>query len=367
MKSPVLKSLPVVMNHYVNESGWRMTLSPACFEEQCRVLAENGFRGLSLEEAEDYLLHGQSLPEKSLLFTFDDGFADNYFFALPALAAHGHQAVCFPVADRIEDQEKPRAPLDALLDGRAEIPPLARNALTRTAQNFVVRRDLFLNRGEIAAMEKSGVFRIAAHGMGHYGVFSGPDFKDFFRPKDQYRTFYRTAMTPLWGLPDFPVKPGLKALAFIPDPDLVEAVKKLVPQDFNQAAAFFAEAANVNELRALADRFKARLGRFETPCERRDRLWREIGEGKALLEQILGRKVQSLCWPWGRYCSEAFNMARDAGFKVFFTVRGGANPPGRPLAVRRFESSVQSGAAMAAQTRLHTRPLIANLLGLVGK
>ncbi len=354
------------MNHYVNKSGGRLTLTPVCFTDHCRVLAERGWRGVGLDEAEEFLLHGAPLPEKSLLITFDDGYLDNYFHALPALRAYGHRAAFFPVADRLEAVDAPRAPLEDALAGRAAVPPLVADPLTRTSQGFVVRRDLFCNHGEVRAMEASGVFRTGAHGRGHYGVYVSPRYKDFFRPRTQLRTFYRTEETPVWGMPDFPVRPGLRFRAFMPDPEMVEKIRALVPQDFDGAAAFFARADNVRALRALVKGFAGKMGRYETDEERRERMWREIAGGKDLLERVLGRRVRSLCWPWGRYGEKARRLAQDAGFQIFFTVYGGANPPGRPLAVHRFQSWNVGGAWLARQARLHARPLGANLLGLVG-
>ena len=366
MKQNTLKNLPVVMNHYVNESGWRMTLSPACFEGYCRVLAERGYRGVGLDEAEGYLLEGAPLPPKSVLLTFDDGYADNYFFALPALRKYGHKAVCFPVANRIETDASPRAGLDDLCAGRAGIPPLVRNALVTTPQGFVLRKDVFLNRGEIAAMERSGVFTLASHCRGHYGVFTGPDYKDFYRPGTQYRTFFRTEAEPVWGLPNFTVKPGLANRAFIPNPDLVEAVKRLVPQDFDGAADFFARKDNLRALESLVGGFAGSMGRYESELEQQNRMWREIGEGKAMLEGFLGRKLQTLCWPWGRHSEAAQRLARDAGFRIFISVWGGANPPGKALKVHRFESRERRPGWLARQIALRSHPAGAGLLGLVG-
>ncbi|MDL2290964.1 polysaccharide deacetylase family protein [Desulfovibrio sp. OttesenSCG-928-F20] len=366
MKQKKLKNLPVVMNHYVNESGWRMTLSPACFEGYCRVLAERGYRGIGLDEAEAYFLEGAPLPAKSLLLTFDDGYADNYFYALPALSKYGHKAVCFPVANRIEATTAPRAEVDDLYAGRAVVPPLVRNALVTTPQGFVVRRDVFLNQGECAAMEQSGIFTLAAHCRGHYGVFTSPNYKDFFRPGTQYRTFYRTEAEPVWGLPNFTVKPGLANRAFIPDPGLVEAVKRLVPQNFDDATDFFAQKDNLSALKTLVKGFAGNMGRYESDLEQQNRMWREIGEGKNLLEGILGRKLQTLCWPWGRYSEAAQRMALDAGFKVFISVWGGVNPPGKAMKVHRFESHERRSGWLANQVAIRSHPVSAGLLGLVG-
>jgi peptidoglycan/xylan/chitin deacetylase (PgdA/CDA1 family) len=354
------------MNHYVNEAAWRMTVSPVRFEEQCRTLAERGLRGVGLDEAEAYLLEGAGLPDGSLLLTFDDGYLDNFFYALPILYKYGHKAVCFPVADRLEEQTEPRAPFDEVVSGRAAVPAGVALPLTKTAQGFTVRKDVFLGRAEAAAMDASGIFRIAAHGRGHYGVYTGPGYRDFFRPGTQMRTFYRREEAPVWGMPEFPVKPGLRFRAFLPNPDMVEDITTLVPQDFDAAADFFAGRSGPADLRALVASYKGKLGRCETDAERSERMWREIGLGKEELERVLGRKVRSLCWPWGRYCAEAEKLARDAGFTIFFVVFGGANPPGRPGAVHRFENSDMSGARLATQARLRMSPLAADLLALIG-
>jgi peptidoglycan/xylan/chitin deacetylase (PgdA/CDA1 family) len=354
------------MNHYVNRVEWRMTVSPGRFEEQCRTLAERGLRGIGLDEAEAYLLEGDALPDGSLLLTFDDGYLDNYFYALPILHRYGHKAVCFPVADRLEARTEPLAPFDEVLSGKAVVPDGVSRPLIQTAQGFTVRKDVFLGRAEAAIMDASGIFRIASHCRGHYGVYTGPAYRDFFRPGTQMRTFYRREETPVWGMPEFPVKPGLRFRAFVPNPAMAEAVEKLVPQDFDAAADFFAGRSGPKALRALVASYRGRLGRYETDAERRERMWREIGRGKEDLERVLGHKVRSLCWPWGRYCAEAEKLARDAGFTIFFVVFGGANPPGRPGAVHRFENSNRSGAWLARQARLRMSPLAAGLLALAG-
>ncbi|MDR0828110.1 MAG: polysaccharide deacetylase family protein, partial [Desulfovibrio sp.] len=361
-----LKSLPVVMSHYVNELEWRITLNPAGFEEQCHVLAERGYRGISLDEAENYLVHGESLPKKSLLLTFDDGYADNYFYALPILAKYGHKGVCFPVTNRLEAEDKPRASFDAVREGKVSIPPHVARPVVQKTQDIVVRQDIFLNHGEVRALDASGIFQIGVHGRGHYGVYTGPKYSRFFQPRTQMRTFYRTEDNPVWGLPEFSVKPGLQFRAFLPNPLMVEAIKKLVPQEFTAATDFFAHKDGLPSLRALADSFSGKLGRYETDAERHARMRREIVTGKEELEQILGRKVHTFCWPWGKYCDEAFCMARDAGFKLFFVVSRGANPPGKPLAVHRFDSRNGGKNWLARQAWLHEQPLLASLLGVIG-
>ena len=74
-------------------------------------MAEHGWRGIGLDEAEAFLLEGAPLPPRSLLITFDDGYLDNYVYAWPILRKYGHKGVVFAVTDRMEAEKKRRPTL----------------------------------------------------------------------------------------------------------------------------------------------------------------------------------------------------------------------------------------------------------------
>lgn len=361
MKKQIAESLPVAMYHYVNRWPGGITLSPERFEDHCRSLAQRGWRGVGLEEAEAFLINSEALPRRSFLFTFDDGFFDNYLYAQPILHKYGHCGVVFAVSSRLEKGEEARVPLEAALAGDAPVPPGVDNPRRRTAQGFTLREDVFLNHAEARLMDGRGIVRLASHSRGHFGVCIGPEYSGFVKPGDMTRTFYRTEAEPVFGLPDFAVKAGLKHRAFLPDPEFVRAVTELVPQSFDGAADFFADPGSEAALRALAGRFEERLGRYENDEERRERMWREIAGGKEELEGILGREVKTLCWPWGHYCSEALELAREAGFSLFFTTKEGVNPPGNPGAVHRFKGKDKDGSWLASRAWLYSRPVLGAL------
>ncbi|MDR2489639.1 MAG: polysaccharide deacetylase family protein [Desulfovibrio sp.] len=358
MQASAAKSLPVLMHHYVNDSPGAITVSPSLFEEHCRIMAEEGWRGVDLAEAEEFFLHGRALPEKSLLVSFDDGFLDNCLYALPVLRAYGHKAVVFAVANRLEAADAPRVPIEDLLAGKLKDMPQVRRPIREDALGFAIRKDIFCNRPEVRAMEESGVIAVASHSRGHFGVFAGPEFTGFAAPGDQKRTFYLTEHGHFWGLPAFRVVPGLRHRAFLPNPDLLEGIRRLVPQSDAEALAFFASAGNLRELQALAKSFAGNMGRFEDDTERRDRMWREIAGGKEDLESVLGHSLRSFAWPWGKYCPEAEALAREAGFSLLFTTGEGPNPPLRTPRICRFKAKSKSGAWLISRLRVYSRPLI---------
>lgn len=345
------------MYHYVNNSPGAITVSPDCFEDHCRSMAKAGWRGISLAEAEGFLARGEPVPEKSVLITFDDGYLDNCLYALPALCAHGHKAVMFAVSGRLEAGDAPRVSVADLLAGKAHVLSEVSRPVRKNRRGFTVRSDIFCNHAEVRAMEASGVMAVASHSRGHLGVFTGPEFASFAAPGNQGRTFYLTGYGHFWGLPGFKVGPGLLHRAFLPNPELLDGIRRLVPQDWDQAQEFFASEDNVKALKALATKFAGDMGRFETDAERRERMWREIAGGKAELETVLGHEVKSFCWPWGKYCPEAHALALEAGFSPLFGTAEGPNLPARPLAVHRFKAKAKDGDWLVSRLRVYSRPL----------
>ncbi|MCL1890312.1 MAG: polysaccharide deacetylase family protein, partial [Desulfovibrionaceae bacterium] len=100
-------SLPVLNYHSVCDRPHNLSVPTAIFEAHCRTAAENGWFGVSLEQAEEFFLRGRDLPPRSFLITLDDGYLDNYVYAWPILRKYGHKAVIFPVADSISAASAP--------------------------------------------------------------------------------------------------------------------------------------------------------------------------------------------------------------------------------------------------------------------
>lgn len=73
------------------------SVTPIRFREHLSLL-KDGWRVVSLEEVLQALDGGAPLPERAVLITFDDGYADLYDYALPLLAEFGMPAVVFMLA-----------------------------------------------------------------------------------------------------------------------------------------------------------------------------------------------------------------------------------------------------------------------------
>jgi peptidoglycan/xylan/chitin deacetylase (PgdA/CDA1 family) len=79
-----------------DEHEWNPELfvSPAHFERRMELLAEGGYNVLPLGEAVERMRQN-SLPRKSVVITFDDGFADFYLRAYPILKKYGFPATVY--------------------------------------------------------------------------------------------------------------------------------------------------------------------------------------------------------------------------------------------------------------------------------
>jgi len=80
--------VPVLMYHHVQPLPMaellghpQLTVDSAIFDEQMQYLTTNGYHFISAEELVNALLTYQTLPEKSIVITIDDGYDDNYTYA----------------------------------------------------------------------------------------------------------------------------------------------------------------------------------------------------------------------------------------------------------------------------------------------
>ena len=96
------EGIPVLMYHSIgSQYHCSICVSEKQFTEQMDWLRDNGYHTLNLDEFYEALSTGAKLPEKPVMITFDDGFADNYRVAWPILEQHGFNATFFIVTGQV--------------------------------------------------------------------------------------------------------------------------------------------------------------------------------------------------------------------------------------------------------------------------
>ena len=90
--------LPILMYHSVDYTGGMYSVTPEKLESDINTLYENGYTTVSFEEVINYV-HGEgTLPEKSVVITFDDGYDNNCSVLLPMAQRLGFKYEVFTVA-----------------------------------------------------------------------------------------------------------------------------------------------------------------------------------------------------------------------------------------------------------------------------
>lgn len=92
------QSIPILMYHSLDDSGSVVSVTPNAFGEQMTILAEAGLTGISLKHALDHRDAHNGWPGRSVVLTFDDGFANLHEHALGQLSRHGFTATVFLIA-----------------------------------------------------------------------------------------------------------------------------------------------------------------------------------------------------------------------------------------------------------------------------
>ncbi len=94
--------VPILMYHHIqnappgsNAVRRDLSVSPQDFEAQLRYLQQQGYHTVGLHDVVLHLTVGQPLPDRPIVLTFDDGYADAYTQAFPLLQRFGFTATFF--------------------------------------------------------------------------------------------------------------------------------------------------------------------------------------------------------------------------------------------------------------------------------
>ena len=94
--------VPVLTYHRVLPASGPLAISTAEFEKHLRWLKSNGYTTLTGAQFSEYMA-GHLDVARPVLLTFDDGYLDNLYLALPLLKKYGFCASLFVITNKIRD------------------------------------------------------------------------------------------------------------------------------------------------------------------------------------------------------------------------------------------------------------------------
>jgi peptidoglycan/xylan/chitin deacetylase (PgdA/CDA1 family) len=83
----------------------QLSVTPANFFEHVTMIRKT-YTPVLIEEFADLLIHGKELPKKTVILSFDDGYADNLNEALPILESNGSQALFYIATNLINSNKE---------------------------------------------------------------------------------------------------------------------------------------------------------------------------------------------------------------------------------------------------------------------
>ncbi|ERI08707.1 polysaccharide deacetylase [Aneurinibacillus aneurinilyticus ATCC 12856] len=100
----------LVYHHILKENENRKfkenkeVITPELFAHQMKILHDNGYTTITLQELEQFINKKISLPPKSVMITFDDGYLSNFKYAYPVLKKYHYKAVIFPITSSMKSR-----------------------------------------------------------------------------------------------------------------------------------------------------------------------------------------------------------------------------------------------------------------------
>jgi peptidoglycan/xylan/chitin deacetylase (PgdA/CDA1 family) len=100
--------IPILVYHHIRRSPAvgsrverRLTVTADIFDQQMRYLQENGYHVISFATLVDYLKDASELPDKPVIISLDDGWEDQFEYALPLLKKYHYSATFFVITNSV--------------------------------------------------------------------------------------------------------------------------------------------------------------------------------------------------------------------------------------------------------------------------
>ncbi len=335
----------ILCYHHIN---YNERITPEEFEENIKTLIEYGFKPIKLSEILEYLKNRKSPPSKTVHITFDDGYADNYLFAYPILKKYGFYATVFVIAAKIIEGIK-RATYDELVG--MNISDQIKN---------LQEKSKYISWDELSLMIDSGLVEIGSHSLNHRACFCCPKVHKF-NCDNSYEWFLELTKDKRLGIPIYKKKWDCATVCMEDSLAVRDHMAEFVKK--NGGVLFFKKKNAQKILLKEYKRFvkKNKIEFFYEPLENKiKRIQNEVIESKKVIEEKLGKKVDSFCYPWGDFDADVVYELIRAKYQAALTLEVGlVNKNSYPFLLPRVE--VKSNQWLKRRLKIYSNDLTAKI------
>jgi peptidoglycan/xylan/chitin deacetylase (PgdA/CDA1 family) len=314
----------VLMYHRIAEPEsdvWEIAVSPERFEQHLKVLQKMGNIVHLQQIAGSVNLH--QLPKNSIAITFDDGYIDNFKIAKPLLEKYGIPATFF-ITSSSNEKEFWWDELERIILFAEHLPTVFSSSIGEETIVCELKDETYLT-------EETG----QKHRLWKAGTEDPPTIRA--------RLFYK-----LWQL--------LKPLSYTEQQQHLQMLRKwanlplLVREDYRVMSS--------GELKQLAANNLFTIGAHTVThpalgCHNADFQKKEVNENKKFLEEIIGRDINLLAYPYGNYNQETLQVVSNSGFNAAFTTEEKTVKEESPIySLGRFQVKNLTGAEFKNQLKL---------------
>jgi peptidoglycan/xylan/chitin deacetylase (PgdA/CDA1 family) len=180
LKTPRTGTARILYYHRVEDEEHRSCVKPAAFAAQMAHLRTEGYRVLALPEVRAYIEEHRPFPERTIVVTFDDGFADNYHNAFPILQKEGLPMTLFLTADYIGREELP------VLRDRSGVAPLSWDQVEEMSRHGVDIGAHTLTHPELTDVDDARLEKEVAGSRQAISERLGRDIRLFCYPRGRF-------------------------------------------------------------------------------------------------------------------------------------------------------------------------------------
>ncbi len=100
---PGIITVPIILYHHINVpvTNIRFYVTHEHFDEQLKLLSEQGYTTISTQTLVAAITKGADLPARPIIITFDDGNIDTYTTAFPIMQRYGFTGVIYIVGSYV--------------------------------------------------------------------------------------------------------------------------------------------------------------------------------------------------------------------------------------------------------------------------